>query len=218
MKLTRGMTMTNNGKLTKEEKASLNDIAKDLRGLNSSISEDVKECREHFESRKQSRADSREKTLNGLEHSYRVFARGAQGKDQKHELLVALGDVRELKTSGMLLNGIIKATITRDTKYASKLASIIRHAIRERVPVTELSEFVMRFGSIRKCIEASVQKAQNTKPSKGARLVTDSKIANDIAKIRGSAKAAGKALFRNAKLKFNVSGQIECLGLWKGTA
>lgn len=213
--------MTHNGKLTKEEHAHLKEIAEGLRGVNSSISEDVEECRAHFERRKQSQADSREKTLNALEHSYRVFARAAQGKEQKHEALVALGGVGELKTSGMLLNGIIKATITPNTKYASKLASIIKHAIRERVPVVELSEFVMKFGGIKKCIEASVTRSKakgHNRTPKGPRLVTGNKIANDIAEIRGRAKIAGKPLFRNAKLRFDAGGQIECLRLWKRTS
>ena len=214
--------LTQSGDLTKQERQNLLSLTTGVQGINVPIVDDARECLERFDQRHKLTRGLKVKTVESLEHVYRVFLRSEASKADTAKLFGVLGVTTPSKTPKKRLSVLIKATITTDRQYASKLCSVVCLALHKKVEINDFKKFVITSGGIARCVDeyakltvqrVSTTKANQTKSQKLQFSIPDATVKTRFAKVQRIASKAKAVENPTAKLRFYPSGLIEVRSL-----
>ena len=205
--------------LDSTETAKLKKIIADSTDLEHDMKAAHAQCRQAFAARKTARRNSKEATLKALKIAFGTYLAASVSKDSKLKFLKAAGLQSPLNTSSMLLNTVIKVTITEDRRRASYFAAVIKFAIRSGVDVEKFSGFVNANGGITKCVRL-YRLATATKPvvSAGVQIpasvamsISNPTVEKALSEAVAKAQSMAKKIKRQAVFAISPEGSCELL-------
>ncbi len=139
--------------LSKAEQDGLRIMSSRLEGINTDISDDVKECLKAYAARNAAKKAVGRETRPCLSKAYRLTARVMSSQADREAAFAELNIVPRSKPGRLDINAVVKATVTANRQYASKLTNVICLALSEAVDLNAFEDFVTKHGGIGKCIQ-----------------------------------------------------------------
>jgi hypothetical protein len=207
-----------NQDFNKEEVEKISKLGGKFRGVNEPLLEEADRCAQARKNRLKGKKKVKQLTVKALAVAYRTFLRCERDPENQDELMTALGANLSPKTCAKRLNTIVKAAVTNDRKYASKLAGVIRFAIHEDIAPDKLTEFVKNQGGIAKCITSWVSDdddEEDEEEEKSAQklilkiILANAHVQEGVDNLRAKAKRLDRKEILDAKLVFYPNGTVK---------